>query len=112
MGLWVTMQLASERVQRTGSGGVSQQQGGGFSEWNRYLCQKSEATEEPGARPRPVSIACRYVRTHAMSADKAVRAVQVQSSVFGLCRRHSGPQTSQAALVSYDDDTTLFHSFV
>lgn len=44
-----------------------------------------------------MSIVCRYVRTHAMGADKAVKAVQVQSSVFGLCRRHSGPQTSQAA---------------
>jgi hypothetical protein len=26
------------------------------------------ATAEPGARPRPVSIASRYVRTHAMDA--------------------------------------------
>lgn len=98
------MQLASERVQRTGSGGVSQQQGGGFSEWIESLCQKSEAIEGSGARPRPVSIACRYVRTHAMCADKAVRAVQVGTvkRVWTLqeTRRTSNPAKPRSSVTT------------
>jgi hypothetical protein len=62
------------------------------------LCQKSSrATSESGARPRPVSIACRYVRTHAMGAVGAVEQEQQQKQ----------QQYSQACLDFAGDTTSL-----
>jgi len=61
-----------------------------------WLCQKSRmATAACGARPRPVSIARRYVRTHAMGAVGAVE--QEQHSRACVCRRHDEPQMDAAA---------------
>jgi hypothetical protein len=68
------------------------------------------ATAEPGARPRPVSIACRYVRTHAMELSS-------ESSMSTVERVWTLQETRRASLkpakplsVSYDDDITLFRS--
>jgi hypothetical protein len=58
------------------------------------LCHKStRATSDAGARPRPVSIACRYVRTHAMGAVGAVEQEQ-QQQYSQACLDFAGDTTS------------------
>jgi hypothetical protein len=89
-------------LQRTGSGGVSQDVSA-----SGFVMSEVKSSDVGSWCKASSRIDCLSLRAHACdgrcwssrartAAEAAAAAATVQSSVFGLCRRHDEPQTSQA----------------